>query len=115
MVTIHKFTKDLDYITSLNLTLSNSNGMTISHYACANVSAMNTISFVIEGMETFIPNLEEVDFCVVIRKKVDLTATGPNCEIKQDTGNDNGKYNYRNSVPARPLDLPPDFKEICKL
>jgi hypothetical protein len=86
--------------------------MTISHYADSIKGAGVTLSFTFEAVEKYVPSIANVEFCTVIRKKVDLTAIGPNEKIIKDIGSDIGKYKYTDSVPKRPLDLPQGFKEI---
>jgi len=113
-IKVHKFLKDdLSYVNEVSVSMSNTNGLTISHFTCAIMDGESTLPFTIEGVEKYIPQIE-VDFCVVSRKKVDLAAIGPNSKIIKDIGKDKGKYNYKDSSPVQPLDLPPGFTELYK-
>ena len=114
-VKIHKFNKDtLSHTASINVNMSNTSGMTISHYVDSLKSSESTIPYYIEGMERHIPQISEVEFPAVVRKKVDFTAIGPNEKEITNIGEDIGKCNHKDKVPKRPLDLPPGFKEIYK-
>lgn len=117
MLKIHQIAKDdLSIVKSLNIEAigmsSGANGMTVSHYACSMKRTETTIPFVIEGVEEFIPHVNDADFCMVIRKKVNLDAIGPNEQIIKNVGEDVGKYDYTKKVPAIPSDLPPGFVEF---
>ena len=94
--------------------LTNTTGMVISHYAHSWKSTLAAIPFTIEGVDNHVPHIEDVDFCVVIRKKVNLSATGPNYNVRKDVGEDQGKYKYAEDSPAPPSDLPPGFTEVFK-
>ena len=117
-IKIHRLLKsDLSKVGNLNVVaagMSNTSGMTISHFAYAPKQTEATIPYSIEIMSEHVPIINNIDFCVVIRTKVDLTATGPDGKTKEDIGNDTGEYQYINSVPSRPLDLPPQFIEFYK-
>ena len=115
-IKIHKILKsDLSEDTSLNiLGMANTTGMTISHYADSLKSTEATILFSIEGVPEHITYIDDVEFCTVIRKKVDLKAVGVTSKTEEDIGKDVGKYKYTDSVPNRPLDLPPGFQELYK-
>jgi len=117
-IKIHKiFKADLVYDTSINISLtgiSNTSGMTISHYADSDKGAMASIPYSIEVVREGVPVIGDVDFGVAIRKPVDLTAIGVNTKTIQDVGNDIGKYDYLDSVPHRPSSLPPGFQELYK-
>ena len=117
-VKIHKILKsDLSVTNTINATnagLSKTMGMTISHFASSVKSTEATIPFTIEGVDEHIPYIDEVEFCVVIRKKVDLKATGANSIEQKDIGKDVGKYGYKDNVPQKSYDLPPGFQELYK-
>ena len=114
-IKIHKINKDdLAYVSSLLTDMSNSSGMTISHYADSTKQTSATIPYEIEGVEKHVPEIEIVEFSPVIRKKADFTGIGVNGEVIKDIGRDNGKYDYKKSAPKRPPDLPPGFKELHK-
>jgi len=117
-IKIHRILKsDLSKVNTLNAYaagMSNTSGMTISHFAYAPKQTEATIPYTIEIMSEHVPIISDIDFCVVIRTKVDLTATGPDGKIKEDIGNDIGEYDYSNNSPSRPLDLPLGFQELYK-
>ena len=117
-IKIHRILKsDLSHEGEMNASLaglySNTSGMTISHYAYSSKQTQATIPYTLEIASEYVPTVD-VDFCVVIRTKVDLTATGPNEKTINDVGNDIGEYNYLDSVPSKPNDLPPGFTELYK-
>jgi len=114
-IKIHQFSKDtLTEIVNIDTNMSASTGMTISHFASSVKSTKATLPFTIEGTEKHIPYIEDVSFAVVVRKRVDLTAIGPNEKEIKDVGKDVGKYDYADRVPRRPSDLPPGFEELYK-
>jgi len=117
-IKIHKILKaDLSYNGSIDLVASgmtSTTGMTISNYADSERSVMATIPYSIEVVKDAIPNINDVEFCVAMRKKVDLTAVGVNGETITEVGNDIGQSDYPNKVPHRPLELPPGFQELYK-
>jgi len=89
-------------------------GMTISHYACSPKVGEATIGFEFEGVELFIPYVKEVEFCTVIRKKVDLLAVGVNGRTIEGNSQDIGKYDYKDKKPSPTLDLPQGFTELYR-
>ena len=117
-IKIHRFLKsDLSRAGSLNVAasgLANTSGMTISHYAYSLKQTEATIPYEIDIVSEHVPKISDVDFCVVIRTKVDLTAPNVNEKTIEDIGRDVGEYNNVNSVPSKPLSLPPGFTELYK-
>ena len=114
-VTIYKFNKDgLFEVSSLDMMMSNSASMTVSHLAGVVKSSEVTLPYIIEGVDRHIPDVEDVEFCIVARKKVDMTATGINENIKKNIGEDVGEYNHTDNVPSPPSDLPPGFTEVYR-
>ena len=114
-IKIHLIEKDgLDLVDTKEITLANTTSMTISHYAYSVKSTSASIPFSIEGAEKHIPHVDEIEFCTVVRKKVDFTAVGPNEKVIKEIGKDVGKYDYKDDVPTKPTDLPPGFTEIYK-
>ena len=102
-ITILKFNKSLSLIDSEAIEVSES--MTIDHYADTIKSAEGEIEFTICATNCQIPEID-VDYCVVIREKVDLTAQGPNDVMIKNRDKDN------NHAPYVPVDLPPGFIEL---
>ena len=114
-IKIHKIDKEnLDYIGSIITGMANSSSMVISHYADSTKQTSATIPYEIEGVSKHVPALRETEFSPVIRKKVSLNGIGVNGNTIKDIGKDNGKYDYIDSVPTVPNDLPPGFKELYK-
>ncbi len=112
---IHKILKsDLSDDAVINLGvagLSNASGMIISHFAYSSKQTEATIPYTIEIVKEFVPQVN-IDFCVVVRKKIDLMAIGPNSKTIEDIGKDIGQYNYTDSVPVITADLPAGFTEL---
>jgi len=94
--------------------MSNTSGMTISHFAFAPQQTEATIPYSLEIVSEHVPKISQTDYCIVIRKKIDLTAVSVNEKTIEDIGKDIGEYDYTDNVPARPLDLPPGFTELYK-
>lgn len=109
-IKILKFNKSLSLIDSETIEASDS--MTVDHYADTIKSAEGEIEFIISPTNCQIPELEDPDYCVVIREKVDLTALGSNELTITDRDKDIGNKNYKNSSPYTPVDLPPGFTEL---
>ena len=117
-IKIHSFLKsDLSRAGSLNVVASgmaNTSGMTISHYAYSLKQTEATVPYEIDIVSEHVPEISDIDFCVVIRTKIDLTAPNVNEKTIEDIGGDIGKYSNTNSVPSKPLDLPLGFTELYK-
>ena len=94
--------------------MSNTSGMTISHFPYSQKQTEATIPYEIEILSENVPSVSSIDFCVVVRTKVDLTATGVNGKTITNVGDDIGATEHPYSVPHRPSDLPPGFTEIYK-
>lgn len=115
---IHKISKS-SFVDSIEMDLLQSKmtdtcGMTISHYAYSTKQTEATLPYEIEVVQEFVPYINDVEYAISVRKRIDLTATGVNGEIIQDKGVDIGKYDYLDSVPHRPSSLPPGFIELYK-
>jgi len=113
-ISIHKYSNTLSKVTSTDLTLANTVGMTISHYASSIKASEVTMPFILESVDGHVPYIENIEFCTVVRKKANLTAVSPNQETITGIGKDKGEYKYINNVPTRPSDLPLGFKELYK-
>ena len=94
--------------------MANSTGMTISNYVDILRTADAAISFAIEGTNKHVPFIDDIEFPVSVRKKVNMVAIGPNEKVIKDIGQDVGKYNYTDKVPVSPPDLPSGFEELYK-
>ena len=117
-IKIHIIDKDdLSYLDEIDLIaagLLETSGMTISHLASNVKSTEATINFEIDIVKENVPVINDVDFCLSIRKKVNMTAIGVNGEIIEDVGEDLGRGGYEDVKPVIPPDLPPGFKELYK-
>jgi len=114
IISINKYSNTLSQITSIDLSMANTKSITISHYADSVKASEVTMPFRFESVDGHVPYIEDIEFCTVIRKKINFTAIGPNQEIITDVGKDEGEYKYTDSVPTNPSDLPPGFREIYK-
>ena len=113
-VKIHQFTNSFSHVASIVVTLNNTTSMSISHFASSTKATEATIDFTFEGTAKHVPYIEDEEFCIVVRKKVNMTAMGPNERAITDVGEDVGAYKYIDSVPTRLSELPPGFKELYK-
>lgn len=114
-IKITKFSKtDLLFVSETDVILTDTSGMTISHFADSVKSTEATIPFEIEGVNDHIPQIEDTDFCTVVRKQVNLTATGVNENARKNVGEDIGEFGHKDNVPPRTLDLPPGFRELFR-
>jgi len=109
-ITIIKFNKSLSLIDSEEVEVSEA--MTIDHFADVIKTDEGEIEFVISGTNCQIPEIEDLDFCVVIREKVDMTAQGPNDVMIKDREQDSGNKDFKDHKPSVPVDLPPGFVEL---
>lgn len=103
-MTILKFNKSLSLIDSETIQVSES--MTIDHYNDTIKSAEGEIEFIISATDNQIPEINNPEYCVVIREKVDLTAQGPNDVMIKNRDKDNLHK------PYIPVDLPTGFIEL---
>ena len=118
-IKIHKVEKsDLSYITSIDAGMAsgfaNTTGMTISHYADSPKEVGATIPYSIEIIKETVPYIKEIEFCVAIKKKIDLDAVGPNEKRITKVGIDVGANSNPYAAPHRPPAFPPGFVELYK-
>lgn len=115
-IKIHRILKsDLSKVDTINAHAAgilNTSGMTISHFAYSYKATEASLPYEIEVIKEHIPRVKEIEFCVVLREKIDLTATGANGEIIKDVGEDIGKYQYLDQSSSPPCDLPPGFQVL---
>jgi len=115
---IHRILKsDLSESDSINIKISgmsNTSGMTISHYAFAPKQTEVSIPFSFDSVNEHVPKSISVEFGIAVRKQIDLDGIGPNGKRIEDIGNDIGEYNYKDKSPSVPKDLPPGFREVYK-
>ena len=115
MIKLVRIDKDSLSVThGVDVELANTTGATISHYVGAERATSSTLPFVIEGVQAQVPTIGDTEFAVVIRKRVDFTAVGPNQETTQKIEKDTGTGGYKDRLPRRPYELPPGFKEKYK-
>jgi len=72
----------------------------------------SNIPFTITILDKHVPYINQEEFMVVIRERIDVTARGPHETTLNNLGDDIGRENYKNKVPYRPLELPPGFQEL---
>lgn len=117
-IKIHIIDKETLFLTGgidlIQAGMVSSDGMSISHFADGPKSTEATLTFEIEGVKENVPSIQETEFCLTIRKKIDATAVGPNEKNITDTGDDLGRGDYKDRSPRRPSDLPPGFTELYK-
>jgi hypothetical protein len=94
------------------LAMSNVSALIVDHTADVVKSSSDTLLFTISMAPTHAPYIKEEEFVIVIREKVDLTARGPNDIFIKNAGKDVGEYEYVDSSPYRPLEMPIGFKEL---
>ena len=63
---------------------------------------------------SFAVHIEPIEFYLVFRKKVNMTAVGPNENKIKNVGQDIGKEDYKAVAPVTPLDFPREFRELYK-
>jgi hypothetical protein len=72
----------------------------------------STIPFSLTILDRNVPHINEPEFMVVTRERIDVTAKGPHETTINNIGDDMGRENYNKKVPYRPLELPPGFQEL---
>jgi hypothetical protein len=72
----------------------------------------SNIPFTITILDKHVPYINQEEFMVVIRERIDVTARGPHETTLNNLGDDICRENYKNKVPYRPLELPPGFQEL---
>ena len=112
---IVKFNKsNLSKVSSKDLFLENSWGLTITQFYDAIFPYSHSFPFEISVAKEHAPHIKE-EMVLVIREKVDLTAQGPNDTIIKNIGKDLGGEEVIDNKPHRPKDLPPGFQEVLRL
>ena len=109
-IEILKFNKSLSIIDSESILASDS--LTIDHYSDVIKNAEGEIEFVISSTNCQIPEIDDVEYAVVIREKVDMTAQGPNDVLIKERDKDNGNKNFKEHRACIPTDLPPGFIQL---
>lgn len=103
-VKILKFNKSLSLIDSE--TILASEGLTIDQYNDIIKSSEGEVAFIISSTNFQIPTINEIEYSVVIREKVDMTAQGPNDTTIKKRGKDS------DIALQDPVDLPPGFIQL---
>jgi len=115
MSKIYKLDKNtLTFVADQDMVISNVQSLVIQHVHDNSVSDESTLVFSIEIAKHHAPYIEEEEFMVVIREKVDLAARGPDDITLRNIGKDKGWEDYKDSKPYRPMALPEGFKELYK-
>ena len=110
---IQKINKNnLDLIASINLTMDSSEAIIISNSTDASKTSSEILQFTITPTQNQVPYLNQEDYSIVIREKVDLSVSGPYERTIADESNDSGKKNNTNSYPYVPRGLTADFIEL---
>jgi len=109
-IKILKLNKNLSLIDSISTDLSDS--MSIDHFNDVVKNSNAEIIFTISATDSQIPFIDEEEFCIVIREKVDLSAQGPNDVIIKNINKDVGNKSYKDFKPYSPVELPPGFIEL---
>jgi hypothetical protein len=103
-IEILKFDKSLSLVDSGTILVSE--GLTIDHYDDIIKTGEGEIEFIISSTNFQIPTLDPIEYSVIIREKVDMTAQGPNEKIITERERKN-----RESLQT-PVDLPPGFIQL---
>jgi len=103
-IKILKFNKNLSLIDSETILVSE--GLTLDHYNDVIKTSEGEIAFTISATNFQIPTINEIEYSVVIREKVDMTAQGPNDTTIKERGKDS------DTALQNPVDLPPGFIQL---
>ena len=109
MASLIKMDKDGNIIDSIDIQVDGV-GMVLSHYLDSVNADHSTLTFTISTTSTQIPFLNNPDFYVAIREKVDLTMDNVYNQVYEDK--DIGSENYRDGTPYQPRYLPFNFIEL---
>jgi len=111
--TIYKINKDsLAEIASQTLLIEDVQSLAIQHVHDGTVTDQGLLPFTLDIAPGYVPQIEQEEFMIVIREKVDATSRGPYDITITNAGDDIGKPNYTKKVPYRPWELPKGFKEL---
>jgi len=86
--------------------------MTIDHYSDVIKTAEGEIEFIISSTNCQIPAIDEVEYAVVIREKVDLSSNGPNDVLIKEKNKDTKTKDFKDHKPCVPTSLPPGFIQL---
>ena len=103
-IEILKFDKSLSLVDSETILVSD--GLTLDQYNDMIKTGEGEIAFLISSSNFQVPTLDEIEYSVVIREKVDMTAQGPHDKEITDRERIN-----KGSLQA-PVDLPPGFTQL---
>lgn len=100
---IHKFSKNsLLSVDSEILFSDQAITLTIDHGTDTTLGYSQEIPFRIEGAQHGAPYIEENQYMIVIRERVDMSARGPEDVTIKNVGEDIGQGNYKDKAPYRP-------------
>jgi len=105
----------LTLIDTIQLIMSNSMSFTISDYLdliYLSRKDSQTLSFTIEPVQAQVPYIKNESFVLVVREKVDLSATQPYDQTLAFEDKDTGKHDYINSYPYQPRNIIQGFTEL---
>lgn len=110
---IYKINKSfLTEIDSIEMQLPNVSSMVIQHLFDGTLSGSSDLPFELDVSKKHVPFLNDPEFMVVIKERVDVTSQGPYDEVISNSGEDFGRYNARKSKPRAPWALPNGFTEL---
>lgn len=102
--TVQKLEKDtLTPVSSLSFNTDEGEGLTIYHNTNNDVTISHLIAFEIVGVKGGIPYIENNDYMIVTRGRVDMSANGVNDVTIKNVGKDIGSENYKDRMPYRPV------------
>jgi len=96
---LYKIDKNLNLLSEVDLSLEFSNGMTISHFEDINVSDKRDLTFSFEALPNNVPILNDEEYVVVIREKVNLSDNTPTEIITKNNGTIEGSKNNNKKRP----------------
>ena len=110
---LYKFNKNtfatIDYII---LASNNVNNIVVTHTLDCEKSIGLEIPFTVSGAQKVVPHINDPEYCIVLREKVDFTAIGVDDTVIKDINEDLGHENHTNESPYRPVELPAGFIEL---
>jgi hypothetical protein len=109
-IQIIKFNKSLSLIDEDAIEVSE--GLTIDHFSDVIKTAEGEIEFVISSTNCQIPEIDDIEYAVVIREKIDMSAQGPNDVMIKERDKDIKNKNFKDHKPCIPTDLPPGFIQL---
>lgn len=99
-IKLTKLNKDsLSIVDQVEISLDYANGMTISHFTDITVTSQKDLTFSFKTLPKNVPILQDEEYIVVIREKVNLSDNTSNEISTKKNGKVVGKKNYNNAIP----------------